>query len=125
MGAGSRSLLSRWSKVFTLMVVLVLALSSCGRMTRSESLEVFLALPEGEDPGRFWFAVETRSIQVRNGKGETTNFPFAEGAPIQVDLKKGDRIVFAGVDHQGRLLVTGEASVGDEKKISVPLRRVL
>ncbi|MGZ3703617.1 MAG: hypothetical protein ACXWSD_17785, partial [Bdellovibrionota bacterium] len=63
--------------------------------------------------------------KVTPEKGDPVNVPWNSGSSQSLDLREGDKIEFFGNDGQGRLLVTGETTVGTEKKATIPLRRVL
>lgn len=101
-------------------------ISGCGHGERAASdvLGVNLELPAGESE-LFWYGVETRKISVaREGKilQETA---WNQGQILSCDLKAGDELIFTGLDGAGRTLVTGTVRVGEEKKVSIPLRRIL
>ncbi len=121
------SKLYRWFSFLTLAVVVALTLQCCGRVTRGGNtpLEIELALPQGEDPSLFWLGVQTRVLRWKPQKGEPREMSWEAGAKNQWELEEGDRIEFLGTDSQGRLVVSGEVTVGAEKKATIPLRRVL
>jgi len=115
---------------FTFFVCLVLSsltFQACGQITQSKSssLEVSLAIPEGEEPSLFWFGVERKTLRWKPGKGETKEVAWGSGESNQWDINEGDKIEFLGFDSSGRLLIAGELTVGEEKKVTIPLRRVL
>ncbi len=106
----------------------VATLQCCGSpLTRGETdgLEVSLAAPAGEDSTMFWYGVRTKALRITPDQGEPREIPWEAGSVAKADLREGDRLEFLGTDEAGRLLVTGEARVGEEKKITIALRRVL
>lgn len=100
---------------------------ACGSLTQSAnpSLGVSLQLPAGEDPALFWYGVTQKSLTVAPDGGDSTTVPWSEGQKPSVDLRQGDRITFTGADSAGQVVVTGETTVGEEKNVTIPLRRVL
>jgi hypothetical protein len=112
--------LAPWCAILTL-------LTACGSLTHSanDSLGVNLQLPDGEESTSFWIGVSQKTLTVTpEGAGPTT-IPWVEGQNGGVELHQGDRISFAGSDQAGRVVVAGETTVGEEKNVTIPLRRVL
>jgi hypothetical protein len=112
----------------TFMIGAALTLQCCGQgVTRSKtgSLEIFLQLPQGEDPSLFWYGVHSKSLRWIPEKGTSQEERWEIGTKAPWDPSEGDLIEFLGKDESGRLVVTGEAKVGEEKKVTLPLRRVL
>lgn len=119
---------NRRKKLYHWFCILLLgaAISGCGRgeHAASDALGVNLELPAGESE-LFWYGVETKRISVaREGKilQETA---WNQGQTLSCDLKVGDELTFTGFDGTGRTLVIGTVRVGEEKKVSIPLRRIL
>jgi len=116
--------LVRWFAFLTIAATL----QCCGSgvtQSKNEGLAVNLEVPNGEDPSLFWIGVQQKALKVTPGKGDPVSFPWNGGESRDLDLREGDKIEFFGNDGQGRLLVTGETTVGTEKKATIPLRRVL
>lgn len=111
---------------FAALLIASFALTACGNGGgASDELAIALVLPEGEFPELFWYGVEKKSLSLaREGKVEKEWF-WAGGARVDQELRKGDLLRFQGADREGRVLVEGVAEVSGEKKISIPLRRVL
>lgn len=99
--------------------------AACGKLdAESDSLRISVQVPQGERPELFWFGVERKELEVIQGKGARA-FPWNTGQAVEIKLSEGDSLVFRAFDREGRLLITGEASVGSAKMVSIPLRRVL
>jgi hypothetical protein len=99
--------------------------AGCGKQDpEADSLRVLVQIPEGERPELFWFGVERKELEVKQGD-EAKAYPWNTGQAVEIDLSEGDGLVFRAFDREGRLLVTGEAIVGGAKMVSIPLRRVL
>ncbi|MGZ3696288.1 MAG: hypothetical protein ACXWQO_20025 [Bdellovibrionota bacterium] len=103
-----------------------LALCGCGSKEHgaSEALSVSLELPAGESE-LFWYGVEAKKLVVmREGKAivEST---WNQGQSLPCELNTGDELTFTGFDGNGRAVILGTARVGEEKKVSIPLRRIL
>ena len=99
---------------------------ACGPLTRGENgLSVSLKAPEGADPSLFWFGV-TRKTLILSAEGEEDHvLNWEEGAGEEVNLREGDRLAFQGMDGKGEVLVEGSIIVGKEKKVTIPIGRVL
>lgn len=115
---------------FIFLTVLVFAfatLQGCGSVTRGkeEPLQISLQVPAGEDPEFFWYGVQTKTLRIVPKDGEAKDLPWDSGSKLEIDLREGDKLEFLGTDHSGLLLVTGNTVVGEEKKITIELRRVL
>jgi hypothetical protein len=119
--------LVHWFMLFTFMALATGTLQCCGSVTQSKEdpLQISLLLPAGEDSEYFWFGVQKKTLHITPEKGDVQELPWESGAKKDLDLKEGDKIAFLGSDNAGRLLVTGEATVGKEKKAAIALRRVL
>jgi len=102
-------------------------LQCCGMVTQSkgEALNVSLELPAGDDPEQFWEGVDKKILRLSPTKAETVEVAWEPGKKTDIDLREGDKIVFLGFDLASRLVVTGEGIVTAEKKVTIPLRRVL
>jgi hypothetical protein len=115
-------------KFLTRCLILCLALGSvmsCGKQDpEADSLRVLVQIPEGERPELFWFGVERKELEVKQGE-EATSYPWHTGQAVEIELSEGDGLVFRAYDREGRLVVTGDAIVGSAKMVSIPLRRVL
>ena len=116
----------RWFAILTFCGLGSATLQCCGSMTQSknDALAVELALPSGEDASLFWFGVTKRALKLSPEKGDPTTLAWESGQNLEMDLHEGDKIEFLGSDDKGRLLVTGDVTVGSEKKATIPLRRV-
>ncbi len=113
---------------FTLYALAALTLQCCGSgLTRSENdhLEVSLQLPSGEEPSLFWFGVVKQTLSWKPEKGPVLNSVWSPGVKVDWEPKRGDKLEFIGTDEAGRVLVTGAAEVSEEKKVTIPIRRVL
>jgi hypothetical protein len=119
--------LARWFVFLTVFALGAGGLAGCGSLTRGEKsgLAVSLEIPAGEDPALFWYGVTQKTLRVSAEGDEPTVLPWEEGRAPEVELREGDKLEFFGNDEQGRLLVTGETTVGGEKKAAIPVRRVL
>lgn len=105
-----------------------LAAVGCGRKEegqKRDALSVSLQLPEGEQPDLFWYGVEKRSMVLERDQNPVREWIWQDGTGLNIEVDAEDQIRFRGLDRQGRILVEGTALVGKEKKISIPLRRVL
>lgn len=115
-------------RILTHCLILGVALgmaSGCGKQdAKADSLRISVRIPEGERPELFWFGVERKELEVKRGN-EVTVFPWNTGQAVDGKLSEGDSLVFRAFDHEGRMLVTGEALVDRAKLVSIPLRRVL
>lgn len=112
------------ARCFILCAALGLAVG-CGKQDpEADSLRVLVQIPAGERAELFWFGVEKKELEVKQGD-ETKAFPWNTGQAVDMSLSEGDGLVFRAFDREGRLLVTGEAFVGSAKIVSIPLRRVL
>lgn len=103
-----------------------LTLSACGRPEHSASdgLVVTLEVPAGESE-LFWYGVNSRKISILR-KGEVLKeSTWNSGETVDIDVEEGDEIHFMGFDDYGRQLIDGSTIVGAEKKVSIPLRRIL
>ncbi len=112
----------------TLLLCFGLGAAGCGQEDNAgtgETLAVTLQLPEGEHPSLFWYGVERRILTARRDGSLLKEWDWAGGKQVDIELDSDDGLEFRGFDRHGRLLVEGSAAVGKEKKISIPLRRVL
>ncbi len=119
--------LNQWAIFLTFTLIFCVFLGGCGRKGENEPdhLSIALHLPEGERPELFWFGVEKRSLSAWRNGVLLKEWPWSEGAQIDMNLEKLDQIQFRAYDRQERVIVEGSAPVTTEKKISIPLRRVL
>ncbi len=123
-----RQYLYQWFTFPALIIACALTLQCCGSgLTQSKTspVEIILMLPQGEDPSLFWFGVQRKLLRWKPEEGGAEEIAWESGATAGWNLKDGDRIEFQGLDSSGRVLVIGEASVSEEKKVTLPLRRVL
>lgn len=113
-----------WSIFFTISLVI---LQGCGSGKRGalNELEIQIQIPEGEVPEYFWYGVAKKIIRVKPEGKEAVEFNWEPGKSIEIDLEKGDKVHFFASDVQGRTLVEGEEEVSEEKKVSIPVHRVL
>jgi len=119
--------LARRCVKLTVFAALGTALVACGSLTRgaNSSLGVSLQVPSGEDPALFWYGVTQKTLTVTPDGADPTTVPWVQGQSPAVELRQGDHLTFAGTDAAGQLVVSGETNVGEEKNITIPLRRVL
>lgn len=119
---------NRQKKLYHWFCILLVAcaFSACGKAKHgaSESLAVSLELPSGEGE-LFWYGVEERKLNVQREGKQVANFTWNQGQLVKVELKTGDQISFTGFDSNGRVVVMGQASITEEKKVSIPVRRIL
>ncbi len=114
-------------KILSLWTIVFLTVPGCGKSPEekdSNALRVQLQMPSGETQDLFWFGVERKVLQIK-GEKETNSYLWASGGSLDIAVEEGDVVNFFGFDKDGRLLVTGEATVGEGKNVSIPLRRVL
>lgn len=104
-------------------------LHCCGAATKEEAddgLAISLEIPAGVDPSIFWLGVQKKTLRVGGEEeGEAREYAWESGSRWRQDLRAGEKIEFLGSDEAGRLVVAGDAVVTEEKKITIPLRRVL
>lgn len=100
--------------------------SGCGKPehTASDALAVSLDQPPGEGE-LFWYGVSNRRLRVVREGQIKKEIAWANGETLDFDLKEGDELEFLATDGDGRLVISGRAPVGKEKKVSIPIRRVL
>lgn len=106
----------------------VVTLQCCGSgVTRGsgKALQVALQIPEGEDPDLFWLGTRDRKLRWHPQKGDAREIEWAPGSTVGWEAREGDRIAFEAQDASGRTVVDGVAPVGEEKNVTIPLRRVL
>ena len=120
-------LLFPWFSFLTCLGLAGSLLTGCGSVTQSKSerLVLQLGVPAGEDPSLFWFGVTKKTLRIGGEHGDPTTVPWQEGQTPELSLREGDKIEFIGSDTSDRVLVSGEARVGGEKSLTIPLRRVL
>ena len=105
--------------------ILWLTLTACGKASgESDSLSINLQIPQGEDPELFWYGLDRKLLTLEH-EGERREYPWASGQNLSVETREDEKITFSAYDSVGDLRITGEATVGKEKRVSVPLRRVL
>ena len=112
---------------FWLIAFTFLTFPGCGKESLGKNcdpLRISVQIPAGEHPDLFWFGVEQKILQVKKGN-DLVSHPWVSGQAVDLGLEEGDELTFLGSDREGRLLVTGEAVVGEEKLVSIQLRRVL
>ena len=115
--------LAHWFSICTL----ALTLPCCGNITRGsgEPYSLQLELPGGEDPTYFWYGVQKRVLRQTHDNEQPVEIAWESGTKKALELREGDKLEFLGSDAEGRVLVSGSAVVGAEKKATIPLRRVL
>lgn len=121
MGRATVKFLCRW---FYLYPICVLVIVGCGRGGAADALQVQLAVAGEESPELFWLGVERREMEILSKDGVWT-IAWRAGTWQEESLREGDTLRFRGFDGAGHLLVTGEVRVGPEKRISIPVRRIL
>lgn len=106
--------------------ILWLSLTACGKLPagNNEVLSITLQIPNNEDPELFWYGLEQKTLTLEY-KGERREYSWGSGQAVSAETHDGEKITFSAFDAVGDLRVTGEATVGKEKRVSVPLRRVL
>lgn len=100
----------------------------CGQEKGSnalDGLDLSLQIPEGEQPDLFWYGVESRALRITRDGREPTEWNWQPGKALELDLREGDRLQFFGFDSKKRVLIEGQAEVTEEKKVSIPVHRVL
>lgn len=109
-----------------IILLLSLALFSCGRTDRGsgDSLQVILEVPPTMDSRVFWSGVENRVLLLQRA-GTTVPETYPGSGNIDISCNEGDWLRFEGRSSMGELLVDGQARVGKEKKLSIPLHRRL
>jgi hypothetical protein len=121
--------LYRRSVFFLVGIAIVFTVSGCGKALNehnaSEAVEVSITLPEGERPELFWYGVERRELALVRDHNEIQRFTWNPGQTISVELEEEDELYFFGYDGRGRDVVQGTGIVTREKKVSIPLRRLL
>ena len=118
--------LYQWFSILVICLPLVLAMG-CGRGKHdaSDALQVDLALPEGVQSEVFWFGVERKVLRVEKQGKSPKELPWNSNQTLELDLDADDRLIFQGYDSESRIVVLGDAKVGKDKNIMIPLRRVL
>lgn len=111
----------RW---FYLYPICVLLLAACGGERAEDALQVQVVAVGEESRELFWFGVIRKEVEVRGQEGSWV-LPWEEGVWHNEPLREGDTLQFRGFDEAGRLLVVGEVVIGPEKRISIPIRRLL
>lgn len=119
-----------YRNVFRAMMIAVVAatLQCCGNgVTRSESgrLKVELQVPEGEDKDLFWLGTGSKKLRWLPQDSAAAEVDWTAGEAVEWNTREGDRIAFEARDAAGRVVVDGSAAVGEEKIVTIPLRRVL
>lgn len=119
-----------YRNVFKSMLIAAIAvtLQCCGSgVTRGESdrLKVELRVPEGEDRELFWVGAESKKLRWLPQRAAVAEVDWTGGKSVDWDTREGDRIAFEARDAAGRVVVDGSAAVGEEKIVTIPLRRVL
>jgi hypothetical protein len=119
---------NRQKKLYHWFCILLVAslFSACGAKEHaaSEALKVSLELPAGEAE-LFWYGVGEKKLSVSRDGKVLSELTWNQGQSISVDLKAGDQLDFTGYDASGRIVVMGSSTVSAEKKVSIPLRRIL
>lgn len=101
--------------------------AGCGSDKRdaSSDLSIQIQIPEGEQPELFWYGVESRILTIKKEGMDPLEIDWLAGKSAALDLDAGDKVKLVGLDRQKRVLVEGEAEVTKEKKVSIPVHRVL
>lgn len=121
MASWSVKKLYRWLYLYP---ICALALVGCGKERAADALQVQVAVVGEESHELFWFGVVRKEVEIRGREGSWV-VPWQAGAWHNEPLREGDSLQFRGFDEAGRLLVSGDATIGPEKRISIPIRRVL
>ena len=103
----------------------VISLEGCGRGKHGASDALTVGLETPGDPEFFWYGVTSRTLRILRDGQTQLETAWSPGQSMPFDLKEGDELTFMGLDKDGRLLLSGTAQVGKEKKVSIPLRRIL
>ncbi|RZA02532.1 MAG: hypothetical protein EOP11_16655 [Proteobacteria bacterium] len=100
-----------------------LMLSACGSATAPENaLTISIELPEGETDD-FWLGVEKRTLTFEK-EGERREIAYAPGSSADLPCDEGEKITFSGFTAEGILIVAGQAVVGPQKRVSIPVKLV-
>lgn len=109
------------------MVMATLTLQCCGKLTeqKPDSLDLTLAVPHGEDESLFWIGVEKKVLTWKPINGDIRQALWVPGSKVKWAPAEGDKVEFQGIDGEGRVIIAGEAIVGEKKMATIVLRRVL
>jgi hypothetical protein len=100
-----------------------LMLSACGKGPEADALRVRLELPAGQDPEVFWFGLDRKELTL-TGENGTRRLDWRPGSYAEVDARAGEEITFSAYDAGGEARVRGEARVGQEKSVTIPVRQL-
>lgn len=117
-----RNKLYHWFFIFALLIPLL----GCGKGEHgaSDALSVSLEVPPGEAE-LFWYGVTSRSLVVVHDGKAIHETAWQPGQKLDCDLEEGDELIFTAFDRHGYHVVKGSARIGKEKKVSIPLQRLL
>ena len=119
-----RFMVQVWRLRFILCTLFPIFLVACGKGgDASKALSVNLAIPADYTEANFWLGVTQKKLIVEPKSGD--KHELAWGNAADMDLHKGDHLRFEGSGPSGDLLVFGEADVGDENTVSIPVQRAL
>ncbi len=114
------------AKIFLLTAALVF--SSCGKVesivTGASDLTVELQIPSEEDPEFFWEGITRKTLRLKS-ESKDQEIPWSAGSKIELEVNEGDTLEFSGFDSWGEKVVKGQVQVGEEKRIIIPLEKVL
>jgi len=97
-----------------------LMLSACGAAPAADALVVRLSAPDGEQTESFLEGFTRRELTVeKEGKVET--IAWLQGSTAELKFDAGAKITFSAYDEAGVRRVGGEAIVGTEKLVTIPL----
>lgn len=115
-----------FARLFLLTAALVF--SSCGKVesvvTGASDLTIELQIPSGEDPEFFWEGI-TKKVLTLKSESKNQEIVWAPGSKIELKVNEGDTLEFSGYDSWGDQVVKGKVRVGEEKRITIPLEKVL
>lgn len=108
------------SLLLTLVATLWLTLSGCGSPADGDALVVRLSAPNGEEAETFLAGFERRELTLEGDKSAET-IPWIPGSRAELKADAGQKITFSAYDELGRRRVGGEATVGEEKVVILPI----
>lgn len=111
--------------LLTVVAALWLMLTGCGSaVDPAGELTVSLQVQTERDLPTFWFNLDRRELTVE-GRGETRTIAWVPGQEAAIKAEAGDKITFSAYDPSGQRGAGGEAIVGKEKRVVIPVREVL
>lgn len=119
--------MKKWIVHVFLMTIAVI-LFSCGKLETivpgPGDLSIELQLPSSEDPGYFWDGVAKKTLRLKS-ESKDQEIDWSLGSRIELEVSEGDVFEFSGFDTWGNQVVRGQATVGSEKRVIIPIEKVL